>query len=82
MEKVSVNPILVRQKAETEEGKKFAKELEDLNWEIQSLVFEQCKLQAKYELKTLEYREFLGYPVDDKKKAELEEEVSNYDSTL
>ena len=82
MEKQHINPISVRQKAETEEGKKYSAELEEINWKIQNLVFEQCKLQCQYELKSLEYKKFLGYEIDETKVEQLKKELEQYDSTI
>lgn len=53
----------IKQNALSDKGKEMAKELEDLNWELQEKNFELVKLQKKFQYKELLYKEFLGYDV-------------------
>lgn len=80
MEKQHVNPFIVRQKAESKEGKEFAKELEALNWSLQEHQFEGYKKQLAYDLKALEYKKFLGYNVKDEEINKIREELKSYET--
>ena len=57
-----LDPVLVRERAQSETGKAYQKELEELAFEIQCKQYEIHKLQEEYKKKALEYRLFLGFP--------------------
>lgn len=80
MQKQHVNPFIVRQKAESKEGKEFAKELEALNWSLQEHQFKGYKIQLAYNLKALEYKKFLGYDVKDEEIVKIQEELKQYET--
>lgn len=80
MEKQHVNPFIVRQKAESKEGKEFAKDLEALNWLLQEHQFEGYKKQLTYDLKAMEYKKFLGYDVKDEEIDKIKEELKLYET--
>ena len=74
-----VNPLKVKEKAMSDEGKAYSKELEDLNWKLQEVVFNHAWLQAQYDLKALKYKKFLGYDVDSQQIEKLEKEVDEFE---
>lgn len=80
MEKQHINPFIVRQKAESKEGKEFTKELVALNWSLQEHQFEGYKKQLAYNLKTLEYKKFLGYDVKNEEIEEIKKELKQYEN--
>lgn len=81
MEK-NVDPFLIKQKAMSEEGKAYAKDLEQLNWQLQEHQFEGYKIQLRYDITALKYKKFLGYEVSDEEIEKKEKELEEYDSAI
>lgn len=67
----------IKKNAMSEQGKKYQAELEDLNWILQEKQFELVKLQKKFEHKSLLYKQFLGYDVNQEELEKLTKEIIN-----
>lgn len=66
-----VNPVIAKKNAMSSKGREFANELEELNWQIQMKQYELHLLNCKYVVKNSQYKEFLGYSLNDKEIDEL-----------
>lgn len=70
-----INPLEIKEKLDTDEGKAWIASLNDLSFKSEMASYKANVAAVRVRVKTYEYHEWLGLPLSDKEKEDYKSDI-------